>query len=100
MHEKMRFDLLKSIQSNADHNEKTCAAEELREAGCYSEAGHECRQNCNNGKEYRSRQCQMRKNIIDIIGSISSRPHARNKAALFLHRIGNIARIECNCRVE
>src|SRR5438034_441398 len=96
----MRFDLLQCIERNADHNEQACSAEELCETGCYSESSYKGRQNSNDGKENSSRQCEMRQNIIDIIRSISSRTNTRNKSALLLHRIGNIARIECNCRIE
>src|ERR1019366_9058970 len=85
---------------NADHNKQACAAEELSKITRHAEIANERRKNCDDGKEDSSRQCDMGQDVINVIRSMLTRTHTRNKSTLLLHRIGNIAWIECNGGVE
>ena len=54
----------------------------------------------NEREEHRTRQRDPRHHLVDVLGRLGARLHARNESALLLEILGQVDRIEDDGRVE
>jgi len=88
---------LQGIQSDTDHDEQPGAAEVERHI---EEGDHQIRQDGDSCQEYRARQGDPGQDPVDVFSRTLAGPDPRYEAAVFLHVVRQIHRIQNHGRVE
>src|SRR5208337_5280001 len=96
-HEKLRFNLLKRIESHTDDNEERGAAKEMGHLNGYllrPYPQYEVRSDCYQGEKNGSRKINFIENTHYIIRRVLPGPDAGYKPAVFFQIIRDLNRIE------
>ena len=96
-HQHLRLNLLERFKHNADHDDQRCTAEVHARAECACKENRNNRYNC---ESYCSNKDDIIQHFVQIFRRRPARADTRNKAALLLHVVCDLHRVEGDGGVE
>jgi hypothetical protein len=92
-------DLLHRLQAHSDHDQDASAAE--RQFGRYAEEGdRDVRDQRDDGQVERAGERQPGEHVVEVLLGRLARPDAGDEAAVLLHVVGDLGRVEGDRDVE